>query len=98
MNRFVSAAAGAAPLERAAAERLSLRLGGGFIPPLGLMWAKMHDDGLPNTRPMDFRPSPFFQRSHSSALWAAVNPTRRYLRLMTARSTPLIRLRVAAIS
>src|SRR5262245_17126260 len=54
------------------------------MPPLGLMWAKMHDDGLPNTQPIDFRPSPFFQRSHSSALWAAVSPTRRYLRLMTA--------------
>jgi hypothetical protein len=31
----------------------------------------MHDDGLPHSRPIDFRLSPLRQRSHSSALWAA---------------------------
>ena len=45
-------------------------------PPLGLKCAKMQEDGLPKARPIDFRPSPFFQRSQSSALRAAVNPTR----------------------
>jgi hypothetical protein len=68
--------------------RAERRRAAGLIPPLGLMCAKMLDEVLPNTRPMDFRPSPFFQRSHSSALCAAVNPMRRYLRLMIAAPRP----------
>jgi hypothetical protein len=38
----------------------------------------MHEEGFPKARPIDVSPSPFCQRSHSSALWAAVNPTRLY--------------------
>src|SRR5258706_7889296 len=52
------------------------RRDGGLIPPLTERWLKMQDDGLPRTRPMAFRPSALFQRSQSSALWPAVNPTR----------------------
>src|SRR5262245_56538453 len=48
--------------------RRDRRRGGGMIPPLGLKCAKMQEDGLPKARPIDFRPSPFFQRSQSSAL------------------------------
>jgi hypothetical protein len=39
-----------------------------MIPPLGFKWAKMQEEGLPKPRPIDFRPSPFYQRSQSSAL------------------------------
>jgi hypothetical protein len=39
-----------------------------MIPPLGRKCAKMQEDGLPKARPIDFRPSPFLQRSQSSAL------------------------------
>ena len=52
------------------------RRAGGMIPPLGLICAKMQEDGLPRARPIDFRPSPFLQRSHNSALCAPVNPIR----------------------
>jgi hypothetical protein len=48
--------------------RRDRRRAGGTIPPLGLKCAKMQEDGLPKARPIDFRPSPFFQRSQSSAL------------------------------
>ena len=52
------------------------RRGRGLIPPLGERWLKTHELGLPITRPIAFSPSPRFQRSQSSALCAAVNPTR----------------------
>jgi hypothetical protein len=45
-----------------------------MIPPLGLKRAKIQEDGLPKARPIDFRPSPFFHRSQSSAPFS-----RRYL-------------------
>jgi hypothetical protein len=51
--------------------RRGRRRAGGMIPPLGLKCAKLQEDGLPKARPIDFRPSPFFQRSQSSALCAA---------------------------
>ena len=69
-----------------------------MIPPLGLICAKMQEDGLPKTRPIDFRPSPFFQRSQSSTLCTAVNPTRRYFLLMTLAPRPHPKVRVASIS
>ena len=50
------------------------RRAGGMIPPLGLMCVKIQEDGLPRARQIEFRP--FFQRSQSSALCAAVNPIR----------------------
>ena len=43
---------------------------------LALRWLKMQDDGLPNTRPIAFRPSPLFQLSQSSSLCHVVNPIR----------------------
>jgi hypothetical protein len=52
------------------------RRAGGLIPPLGERWLKTHELGLPITRPIALSPSPLRQRSHSSALCAAVNPTR----------------------
>jgi hypothetical protein len=48
--------------------RRDRRRAGGMIPPLGLKCAKMQEDGLPKPRPIDFRPSPFFQRPQSSAI------------------------------
>src|SRR5689334_12299731 len=70
----------------------------GVIPPLGLICAKMQDDGLPKARPIDFRPSPALQRFHSSALWAAVNPTRRYFLFIPSLHGPRFKVRVALIS
>jgi hypothetical protein len=48
--------------------RRDRRRAGGMIPPLGLKCAKIQEDGLPKARLIDFRPSPFFHRSQSSAL------------------------------
>jgi hypothetical protein len=48
--------------------RVDRRRAGGMIPPLGRTCAKMQEDGLPKALPIDFRPSPFLQRSQSSAL------------------------------
>ncbi len=53
----------------------------------------MHDDGLPRTRPIVFSPSPFRQRSQSSELCAAVNPTRMYFFLIAITPPPTVKVK-----
>jgi hypothetical protein len=67
---------------------LERRRGDGRIPPLGLMCAKIEDEVLPNTRPIDFSPSPLRHRSHISALSAAVKK-RRFRRSPITLHLPL---------
>jgi transposase InsO family protein len=52
----------------------------------------------PHSRPIDFRLSPLRQRSHSSALWAAVNPTRWHFLVIAIAPHPLQKGCVATIS
>jgi hypothetical protein len=59
------------PLEISSrSERVRLRLDrlriGGRMPPMGARILKIEEDGRSNNRPIDFRDSPFFQRSHIS--------------------------------
>ena len=58
------------------------------MPPLGLMCAKIEDEVLPNTRPIDFSPSPRRHRSHISALSPVVKK-RRFRRSPITLHLPL---------
>jgi hypothetical protein len=49
--------------------------------------------GLPSTRPIDFSPSPFCQRSQSSGLCAGVNPTRMYFFLIAITPPPIVKVK-----
>ena len=51
---------------------LDRQRGFGRMPPWGCKCAKIDEDVFPNTRPIDFRPSPRCQRSQISALSTAV--------------------------
>jgi hypothetical protein len=46
------------------------------MPPVGLMCAKIEDELLPKTRPIDLSPSPLRQRAQISALSTAVKKRR----------------------
>ena len=52
--------------------RIDRRRDGGWMPPEGLKWLKIEEDGFPNTLPIDLRPSPLRHLSQISALSAAV--------------------------
>ena len=45
---------------------------GGRMPPVGANMLKIEEDGRSNNRPIDFRDSPLFQRSHISSFCAGV--------------------------
>jgi hypothetical protein len=75
--------------------RTERRRAGGLMPPLGLMCAKMLVWPLPNAWPIACSPSPFFQRSHSSALSVAEIFVLRYSRLILIAPRPPIKVRVA---
>src|SRR5262249_54997573 len=67
---------------------LERRRSGGRMPPVGQRCAKIDDELLPKTRPIDFRPSPFCHRSQISALSAAVKK-RRFHRSRITLHLPL---------
>jgi hypothetical protein len=75
--------------------RTERRRAGGLMPPLGLMCAKILVWPRPSAWPIACSPSPFFQRSHSSALSAAVTLVLQYFRLIAIAPRPEIRVRVA---
>src|SRR4029077_5853576 len=62
---------------------LERRRGGGRMPPVGQMCAKIDDEFLPKTRPIDLIPSPLRHRSQISALSAAVKKRRFRRSLIT---------------
>jgi hypothetical protein len=75
--------------------RTERRRAGGLMPPLGLICAAMLVCPRPSTWPIACSPSPRFQRSHNSALSAAVTLVLRYFRLIAIAPRPHIKVRVA---
>jgi len=68
---------------------------GGLMPPVGYMCPKMLEGDLPKTREIAISPEPCFHRCHSSALWAALYPTRWYGFLIVLAPRPQTKVRVA---
>src|SRR5258706_10510914 len=68
---------------------LERRRGGGRMPPVGQMCAKIEDELLPKTRPIDLSPSPLRHRSQISVLSAAVKKRRWAAKTKIVNNSPI---------